>query len=480
MNQRVDRVWPGIYSYFQEKEKKALITFENELTQILEMLQRGQLDDAVLKGFSCQRFVQALPELNNGVYKHVSLTGGDWIEKWKDQEQVIQVQENKEEEENQEEKDEAEEVDVWEPTEDELEELRNMRENERVRSSERIAQRAAVREQQQMEENQETPMTKAIEQGLHYCRTLREQLYPPSNDEEKSEERSHIHPNIEVDNDVDSGSESEESEELQYFDPEVEDRPIEIESTFVPDIKHGTEFDDEWWRLLCIPEMLDNVIELGPQPGKQENERLLQTRMSQFMEEYHKLQYKLRVHTQREHTGKHPLYTLVDYSDQQVQTSICHVHKWVSEQIDQHYLRIKKSQKERDAFEKELWKNVLQWMEHSAPVMYFIWSVQINFLFTECIVESLCSHIKRIYAEHRRKMKRKTLENVCCSALVLPRDDKNRDTVRNWAVREYKERWGDGIIKLKLRAAKEHQKVIKRKGKAVDGVFGGHEEFILD
>jgi len=50
-----------------------------------------------------------------------------------------------------------------------------------------------------------------------------------------------------------------------------------------------------------------------------------------------------------------------------------------------------------------------------------------------------------------------------------------------WVVKQYYERWGEGFIKRKLRAAKKrHQKVLQRKGTRSDSVFGCSDKFLLD
>ncbi len=59
-------------------------------------------------------------------------------------------------------------------------------------------------------------------------------------------------------------------------------------------------------------------------------------------------------------------------------------------------------------FEKQLYENLLNWISTKQPAMKAVWTIQVSYLFTECIVESVRSIMKKIFYDNRARMDAET------------------------------------------------------------------------
>ncbi len=108
----------------------------------------------------------------------------------------------------------------------------------------------------------------------------------------------------------------------------------------------------------------------------------------------------------------------------------------------------KKAKKLHQEFEKELYEKVLNWISMSKPAIkaVHVWTIQISYLFTECIVESVCSIIKRLYYDNRANMDPETLKKHVMNVAMLPEKDEWRTKIIEWVSLKFLERYRDGII----------------------------------
>ena len=135
----------------------------------------------------------------------------------------------------------------------------------------------------------------------------------------------------------------------------------------------------------------------------------------------------------------------MSYSRTQVYQSYIETRKWIIQQIQDNFDKLATA-KSRQAFEKQLFQNAIDFIcQHQKPLEY-AWMIHIHYLSTESPCESVCSIIKRLYADNRKAMKYETLKKLVMNACMLPRDYPNRTRIVKWVVKLYHQKYGDSII----------------------------------
>ena len=111
--------------------------------------------------------------------------------------------------------------------------------------------------------------------------------------------------------------------------------------------------------------------------------------------------------------------------------------------------------------------------------MKYIWILQISYLFTECVVESVCSVIKYVYNDKRGILKGKKLKELLTLILMLPDDGTNRSKIVKWIANEYWDKYGDTVITNSWyqRFRKRVRKIVK--SKVLDRKYGGTESVFI-
>ena len=103
--------------------------------------------------------------------------------------------------------------------------------------------------------------------------------------------------------------------------------------------------------------------------------------------------------------------------------------------------------KKRRGYEETLFRQAYDWiMENQEPIR-FHWQLQVSYLFTETIVESVCSKIRAVYNANRRKMSYKTLGKLLQVMMMLPDDSVTRSRIVEHVAKRYEELYGDTIIR---------------------------------
>ncbi len=158
-----------------------------------------------------------------------------------------------------------------------------------------------------------------------------------------------------------------------------------------------------------------------------------------------------------------PLYPLFDYTLIQIKASYDDLHFWLLDQLLNNFDKLEKSEnsyenkkmykrqlKVRKKFEKQLFENALKYIKMNHPCLDMIWTIQIGYLFTESIVESVCSVFKRLYVDNTTHMDWKTLRQFIMNVTMLPDDDESRTKIVQCVARAFFHKYGDGIIRDKF------------------------------
>ena len=135
----------------------------------------------------------------------------------------------------------------------------------------------------------------------------------------------------------------------------------------------------------------------------------------------------------------------MSYSRSQVYQSYIEIRKWLIEQIQDNFDKLTNA-KSRQGFEAKLYQNDIDFICQCQKPLEYIWMIHIHYLSTESPCESVCSIIKRLYADNRKAMKYETQKKLVLNATMLPRDYPNRTRIVKWVVRLYHQKYGDSII----------------------------------
>ena len=121
-------------------------------------------------------------------------------------------------------------------------------------------------------------------------------------------------------------------------------------------------------------------------------------------------------------------------------------------EIGDQYQTIKRhDHKQRAAFNSQMFEHADAWIKtnNQAIPIRFVWNLQISYLFTETIVESICSRLKVVYQDNRKKMSHRTLKRLIQVMMMLPDEGSIRDKVVEYVAAKYYEKYGDTIIRDK-------------------------------
>ena len=189
---------------------------------------------------------------------------------------------------------------------------------------------------------------------------------------------------------------------------------------------------------------------------------------------------------------EHPLFQLFDYSDDQIKTSFHETRNWILQQILYNFDTLKKPNdvrndkreyrkalKLRDEFERNLFKSTYEYICNQQPPLKYIWMMQISYLFTESIVESLCSIAKGVYTEKRRRIKPKKLKKILLNVMMLPKADAGRSKIVEWVRDKYVSKYGDGIIRNKWYLKKRQEKANISRSKVLDRQYNQRESIFV-
>eukprot|EP01083_Nonionella_stella_P274083 930192_1 len=328
----------------------------------------------------------------------------------------------------------------------------------------------------------------ATQQMKRYVQIVKRVLHPSDPDPVRSVPVSVAEgPNNDISSESDVDGDAKMSD-LRRQEPEEHD--IEYPVPFTN--PKGT-YSDRAFVGLAIPELIDILRERGAEHLTEQGH---QRDFDRFMELYHLTQTKLKNY---EHDNvvypTHPLFALFNYSDNQIKLSYFILRKEMIAKLcanydklvqkESHYPNRKaylKAKKVFDAFEGELFEHIMDRVstDRNLKAIKWIWIIQISYLSTECIVESVCSVMKIIYRDNRRKMNGSTLKKHVMNVTMLPDKDADRTQIVNWVAIECLKRYGDGIIHDKhyLRKRRKIMDIVKsivldRKYKGDDSVFMG-------
>ena len=176
---------------------------------------------------------------------------------------------------------------------------------------------------------------------------------------------------------------------------------------------------------------------------------------------------------------QHPLFPLFDFPDNVVEESYHRIRNWIICQLQMNYTKLI-DKKNRKKFEKTLFHNLYKYICDQHKCVKYIWTLQISHLFTESIVESICSIIKAHYNYNRERLQGKRLKVLLKNIIMLPDDATNRTRIVKWVATEYYKAYGDSIItdNCYRKFRREVRGIIKstvldRKYKPIHSVFIG-------
>ena len=280
-----------------------------------------------------------------------------------------------------------------------------------------------------------------IKQGRIYVNALLSKLYGDDNSQiiiadesgessENEESSNHL-----MDMDDDSKDETEDVDLLVHnVNLRVNDDLSSVSSLesasddWIPNVSYNTKFDDSPFRGVCVPEMIDTLIKYGVVEGVARLKFTDTGKLQRFMSQYQQHRDALEYYDFKGQQYHHPLFPLFDFPDNVVEESYHRIRNWIISQLQINYTQLIDTKK-RNKFEKKLFDNLYHYICDQHKCIKYIWTLQISYLFTESIVESICSIIKAHYNYNRERLQGKRLKVLLKNIIMLPDDGTNRTRI---------------------------------------------------
>ena len=117
--------------------------------------------------------------------------------------------------------------------------------------------------------------------------------------------------------------------------------------------------------------------------------------------------------------------------------------------------RAKQLKRNKKQFLKRIYFAIQEVLRTDFPSLRLLWDIALNDLRSETIVESVCSIVKQIYSENRRKLDLKTLTETVLLRLSLPNDHKDRDKIVKFCGQIFEIIHGNQIVKESYKAKRD-------------------------